>query len=463
MIRGRLKRAQFALNLAVLSMPLVAFSLSGYFRFATRLLPRYSSDADPSAYFGLLLLTTILWAIVAEHYDLARIENHLSTNGKTRRVLQACLATYVAVLAMTFFYRQSTFSRLFIWLSGLTLFFVTILMLAIFRWAWARGRAHHSTQLLIVGADEFAVGVAQSLLSDPIAPSTIKGHVRLPGQTCAVENLPDYELSEVKQLAIGNGIDDVVLAIPPAQLGDLPNVRRQLSPLCVPMRLVLDVGESVEGRQRLFSVANLLLLDLQETPAESILYIILKRAFDLVFSAGVLILAAPIFVLIAIAVRFGSPGPIFFVQERVGLNGKLFRMFKFRTMAVAARAESDTRWTVKNDPRCTRIGRLLRQTGLDELPQFFNVLKGDMSVVGPRPERPMLVQRFMQSVGNYNRRHYLKVGITGWAQVNGWRGDTSIEKRVEYDLYYVRHWTLAFDLLIVALTLIRGFTDKNAY
>jgi Undecaprenyl-phosphate glucose phosphotransferase len=465
MIRGRLKRAQFALNLAVLSTPLVAFILAGYFRFATRLLPRYSSDADPSAYFGLLLLTTILWAIFAEHYELARIENHLSTNGKIRRVLKACLATYVAVLAMTFFYREATFSRVFMWLSGLILFFVTILVQAIFRWAWARARAHHnsSTQLLIVGADEFAVGVAKSLLSDPIALSTIKGHVRLPGQTCAVDNLPVYELSEVKQLAIGNGIDDVVLAIPPAQLGNLPNVRKQLSPLCVPMRLVLDVGESVEGQQRLFSVGNLLLLDLQGTPAESMLYIILKRAFDLVFSAGVLICAAPVFVLIAIAVRFSSPGPIFFVQERVGLNGKLFRMFKFRTMAVAARAESDTRWTVKNDPRCTRIGRLLRQTGLDELPQFFNVLKGDMSVVGPRPERPMLVQRFMQSVGNYNRRHYLKVGITGWAQINGWRGDTSIEKRIEYDLYYMRHWTLTFDLLIVALTLIRGFTDKNAY
>jgi len=145
------------------------------------------------------------------------------------------------------------------------------------------------------------------------------------------------------------------------------------------------------------------------------------------------------------------------------LNGKLFRMFKFRTMAVSAKTDSDTLWTVKNDPRCTRLGRILRQTGLDELPQFFNVLKGEMSVVGPRPERPMLVQGFMQSVGNYNRRHYLKVGITGWAQVHGWRGDTSIEKRVEYDLYYVRHWTLTLDLLIVMLTLFRGFTDKNAY
>jgi lipopolysaccharide/colanic/teichoic acid biosynthesis glycosyltransferase len=175
------------------------------------------------------------------------------------------------------------------------------------------------------------------------------------------------------------------------------------------------------------------------------------------------LLGAPVFALISLLIRVGSPGPIFFVQERVGLNGKLFRMYKFRTMTVSPKAESDARWTVRNDPRCTSFGKTLRQTGLDELPQFLNVLKGDMSVVGPRPERPVLVQRFMQSVGNYNRRHYLKVGITGWAQVNGWRGDTSIEKRVEYDLYYVRHWTLTLDLLIVMLTLLRGFSDKNAY
>jgi exopolysaccharide biosynthesis polyprenyl glycosylphosphotransferase len=279
----------------------------------------------------------------------------------------------------------------------------------------------------------------------------------------SVENHPVYELHEIDKLAIGNLIDDVVLAIPPGLLGQLRETRRGLSSLCVPMRLVLDVGEPIESRQQLFSIGDLLMLDLQGTPAESEVYIILKRAFDLAFSAAVLTLVAPVFVLIALAVRVSSPGPVFFVQERVGLNGKLFRMFKFRTMAVSSQSDSDARWTVKNDPRCTPLGRILRRTGLDELPQFFNVLKGDMSVVGPRPERPLLVQRFMQSVGSYNRRHFLKVGITGWAQVNGWRGDTSIDKRIEYDLYYVRHWTLSFDLLIVLLTLVRGFTDKNAY
>ncbi|MGC2765474.1 MAG: exopolysaccharide biosynthesis polyprenyl glycosylphosphotransferase [Candidatus Acidiferrum sp.] len=464
MIRGRLKRVQFALNLTVLATPLAAFSLAAYFRFATHLLPRYSSDADPSSYFGLLLLTTILWAIVVEHYELASIENHFLAKGRIRRVLVACFATYLAVLAVTFFYRDTTFSRVFIWLSGLSLVVLTLLVQLVFRWLWLNGtiRNNSETNVLIVGADEFAVRVAESLLSDPVTPCSIQGHVKLPGQNCAVQNLPVYDLSETDKLAIGHSIDDVILAIPPALLADISQIRKRLSPLCAPMRLVLEVGEPLESRQRVFSIGDLVMLDLHGTPAESVLYIILKRAFDVVFSTCVLILTAPVFLLIAAAVRRTSPGPVFFVQERVGLNGKLFRMFKFRSMVFSPEDTYD-RLTVENDPRCTGFGRILRKTGLDELPQFFNVLKGDMSVVGPRPETPALVQKFMQSVGNYNRRHYLKVGITGWAQVNGWRGNTSIEKRVEYDLYYLRHWTFALDLQIVILTLIRGFTDKNAY
>jgi Undecaprenyl-phosphate glucose phosphotransferase len=464
MIRGRLKRVQFALNLAVLATPLAAFCLAGYLRFATHLLPRYSSDADPSSYFGLLLLTTILWAIIVEHYELASIENHFFAKGRVRRTLVACLATYTAILAMTFFYRETSFSRVFIWLSGLSLLLLSLGVQTLFRWAWLRGSIHRNvgTNALIVGADDFAVRVAESLLSDRLTPCSIKGYVKLPNQTCAVKDFPVYELSQIPELAIGNGIADVVLALPPELLGDLPAIRRQLSPLCAPMRLVLDIGEPLDTRQRVFSVGDLLMLDLHGTPAESVLYIILKRAFDLMFSTCVLILTSPVFFIIATAVRFSSPGPIFFVQERVGLNGKLFRMFKFRTM-VYLPGEAFTRFTLKDDPRCTRVGRILRKTSLDELPQFFNVLKGDMSVVGPRPEGPILVQKFMQSIGNYNRRHYLKVGITGWAQVNGWRGNTSIEKRIEYDLYYLRHWTLALDLQIVLLTLLRGFTDKNAY
>jgi Undecaprenyl-phosphate glucose phosphotransferase len=465
MIRGHLKRVQLLLTVSVFSLPLVSFAIAGYFRFATHLIPHFSSDVDPSIYFGLLLLTTILWAVAAEHYELTSIEYHLLPRGKNHRILLACMTTFTAVLAITFFYRDSTFSRVFIWISAVNLLLSTLLLQKVFRWHWKKARlgGKAAVHLLIVGADQFAVRVADSLLTGGVAPCGIKGHIRLPGQSCAVVNHPVYELADVDELAIGNGFDDVIIAIPPRSLSELPRLRMQLAALCVPLKLVLDVGEGVPMRQMIFHLGDLLMLDLQSTRAETAIYVILKRAFDLIFSLFILIAVAPLLAAIAVAVRLTSPGPAIFAQDRVGLNGKLFRMYKFRTMTFSSSDDSDARWTIRDDPRCTRLGRILRHMGMDELPQFFNVLKGDMSVVGPRPERPVLVQKFMQSVGNYNTRHFLKVGITGWAQVNGWRGDTSIEKRVEYDLYYVRNWTLAFDLLIVVLTLFRGFTDKNAY
>src|SRR5262249_6420404 len=152
-------------------------------------------------------------------------------------------------------------------------------------------------------------------------------------------------------------------------------------------------------------------------------------------------------------VRITSPGPIFHLQEGVGLNGKLFKMDKFRSMYVSSDAESNTRWTITSDPRCTAFGAFLRRMNLDELPQFWNVLLGHMSVVGPRPERPYFVEKFLTDISRYNSRHYLKVGITGWAQVNGLRGDTSIRRRLEYDLYYLRNWSFTFDLQIILLTI----------
>lgn len=216
-------------------------------------------------------------------------------------------------------------------------------------------------------------------------------------------------------------------------------------------------------RDRLIDLGGIRMLDLRPTLAESGPYLVQKRIFDFAFSILILLATLPLTLLIALFIKISSPGPVLFVQERVGLNGRVFRMFKFRTMNVGSREEEETGWTCDKDPRRTRIGSFLRKTNLDELPQFLNVLKGDMSIVGPRPERPYFVERFLAEVDRYNSRHMFKAGITGWAQVNGWRGDTSIAKRVEYDLYYLRNWSLTFDLQIITMTMLRMFNSKNAY
>jgi Undecaprenyl-phosphate glucose phosphotransferase len=314
---------------------------------------------------------------------------------------------------------------------------------------------------LIVGADEFAAQCAARLQRLSFAACEVAGYIRLPGQTSWVSSDLTYELEQLGILK--SRIDEAVIAIPPSRFGELPRVMDALKQNCLPARAVVDLGERVVVKEKLFQIGNIQMLDLTETPTESLDYVLLKRAFDVCFSTLVLVLASPLLAVIAVTIKMTSPGDVLFTQERVGLNGKPFRMYKFRTMRQSAPSESDIRWTKKQDPRVTPLGIFLRKTSLDELPQFFNVLRGEMSVVGPRPERPHFVHKFLQEVSSYNIRHSLKVGITGWAQVNGWRGDTSIEKRVEYDLYYLQNWTLLFDLKIIIMTVFSGLIAKNAY
>src|SRR5262249_14448960 len=176
-----------------------------------------------------------------------------------------------------------------------------------------------------------------------------------------------------------------------------------------------------------------------------------------------LIILSPLMALLALIVKLSSPGPVFYRQERCGLNGKLFWMLKFRTMPVDAESQTGPVWARKDDPRRTKLGSFLRKTSLDELPQFINVLKGDMSLVGPRPERPVFIHKFRKTVPNYMARHCVKSGITGWAQVHGWRGNTSLRKRVQFDLYYITHWNPWLDLRILCMTLWTGIFHRNAY
>jgi Undecaprenyl-phosphate glucose phosphotransferase len=190
---------------------------------------------------------------------------------------------------------------------------------------------------------------------------------------------------------------------------------------------------------------------------------VLKRGMDIAASFLALLVLFPFMVLLAILIKLTSSGPIFFAQERMGLDGKLFRVWKFRTMKLNAEAETGPVWAKPNDPRSTLLGRGMRRLSIDELPQFWNVLCGEMSLVGPRPERPVFIREFRQHVPRYMLRHMVQAGMTGWAQVHGWRGDTSIERRIQYDLEYIQNWSMTLDLRILMLTVIRGFVNRNAY
>ncbi len=318
-------------------------------------------------------------------------------------------------------------------------------------------------RVAIIGADSYAQRVSERFRDNPLIQGDPACFVALPGQDVQASGLPVLGWESLPEILTRYRCHEVLLVMPPKQYPELQHYVQQIQDLGVPMHLVLEFGEGVLIPEKVVNVNGMPLLDMQPYPVESMSYALLKRAFDLVFALVVLTLLAPVMLLIAIAVKLSSPGPVLFRQQRVGFKNQIFTMYKFRTMRVSKESESNTRWTTEDDPRKTTVGNWLRKTSLDELPQFFNVLAGDMSVVGPRPERPFFVDQFLKDVSKYNMRHTAKVGITGWAQVNGWRGDTSIAKRVECDLYYLRNWSIAFDLRIILLTLVRGIFGKNAY
>jgi Undecaprenyl-phosphate glucose phosphotransferase len=258
-------------------------------------------------------------------------------------------------------------------------------------------------------------------------------------------------------------IDEVVVALPLKAFKKYGNIVDDCEKAGVRIHIIPDYNQFLSGSPHFEEFDGIPLLNVRRIPLDDPFNRFLKRVFDIMVSAVAIILTGPVMICIAIGIKLTSPGQVFFRQERVGLNNRPFDMLKFRSMRVDNDTVASTTWTTADDPRKTKFGSFLRKTSLDELPQFFNVLFGSMSVVGPRPERPFFVEQFKQSIPKYMVKHQVKPGITGWAQVQGWRGDTSIEKRIECDLYYIENWDPLFDLKIMFLTVFKGLVNKNAY
>jgi Undecaprenyl-phosphate glucose phosphotransferase len=372
----------------------------------------------------------------------------------------ACGSTFLAVIAVELPGRHAGALPGLLPLSAIFLFLYALGVQRGFG-SIVRSRRQWALRVLIVGTDRYARRAVGGL-RNPHFPCRVVGYVRLPGQSIEVADAPVYELADLEHISLDQ-VNDILVAVEPGRTAKLQELMRRLERFCVPVRLIVDFGAHLVARERIFQFGDLQLLDVERSPAESLAYSVGKRAFDIGFASCAILFCAPVMAAIAVGIKLTSPGPVFFRQERVGHNNRIFTMLKFRSMKVGSALESDTRWTVENDPRRTAFGAMLRATSLDELPQFFNVLRGDMSVVGPRPERPFFVQQFLHDIEMYNSRHRLQVGITGWAQVNGWRGNTSIERRVEHDLYYLHHWSFALDLRIIWSTVWPGVFHRNAY
>jgi len=458
MIR-RLSLYEFFFASCCFLLPASAFLASAAGLRALNLIAPLSRDY---LYLGVTL--SLMWAVCSMHFEVTSIELLFVPERGWQNCLKATAWTYMSGFSALFFYRGATYSRLLFGFSAIVLFCSVLLLRVVFRHIVRRSGEQKRLRVIIVGADEFAVRTSGRLAESEVAPSETVAYVRIPGQEVAVSgDVPVFELEQLMRQNLKHFAQDMVIAASPETLPILADLIKQLKALAIPIRFCLDFGTDVRVRERFFRLGETQLLDVQIAPSETISYVVAKRCFDVVFSLLALAIVGIPMLIIAGAVKLSSPGPVLFVQERIGINGRVFKMLKFRTMRVCPASESNTRWTAPEDERRTALGTFLRKSSLDELPQFINVLRGEMSVVGPRPERPFFVEKFNDEIDAYNCRHHLKSGITGWAQVNGLRGDTDIAKRVELDMYYIQNWSLAFDVRIIVMTVLSGFFAENAY
>jgi len=260
-----------------------------------------------------------------------------------------------------------------------------------------------------------------------------------------------------------NRLDEIAITLGLSEYYRLEEIVALCEKSGVHTKFIPDYNKIIPTKPYTEDILGLPVINIRYVPLNNTFNALVKRAMDIAGSIVGIIVTSPLMLLMCVIIKLTSPGPLIYKQERVGLHNQTFRMYKFRSMEVQPESEEKKAWTVKNDPRVTPIGKFMRHTSIDELPQLFNILKGNMSLVGPRPERPFFVEKFREEIPRYMVKHQVRPGLTGWAQVNGYRGDTSIRKRIEYDLYYIENWTLGLDIKILFLTIFKGFVNKNAY
>ncbi len=411
-------------------------------------------------------IAVVLWPLVLRSVGLYRPQRQKSPLDELFGVFKATVVAGLLLVAVTYFVREDRYSRgallIFTVLAfvgvGATRFLFKELLQAL------RRRGYNLRYVLVLGSGRLARQVLEQIDAHrelgfrPVGCLSLT-RARLGGLVHGTQVIGTVR--ELRSVLGQRQVDQVLVALPTRCFNLLPRIMEVCADTTVDVKLVPDVYQYATLFGGLEEFGGLPIVNLQSVGVMGI-NAIAKRAFDLSLSSFFLAVVSPLMLLVALAVKLTSRGPVLFKQERVGLDGKPFSMLKFRTMHGGAEQDGP-RFAERSDARVTSIGALLRRVSLDELPQLFNVLAGDMSLVGPRPERPVFIAQFRRHIPRYQLRHMVKAGMTGWAQIHGLRGQTSIEKRVEYDLYYIEHWSLLLDLRILARTLAGGFLSRNAY
>jgi len=476
MIRKR-HRSTLSISLASdLVATAAAFFAAWHLRFAAGVFP-VTTVPEFSRYLVLLPVILVLWPVVFYFHGLYQPRRGRSRVDEGLSILTASLLATVLLGFLITWYKQEivradgfievfTYSRGFLALfAGLNLTLV-ILGRGVIRSALRRIRlsGHNLQRILVVGAGALGKEVTRKLLDNRELGFDVVGFLdddpgKAGGRFSGVPVLGT--LKDLEQVVAQQGVDQIYIALPLEANKKMMRILRSVGQECVEVRLVPDILQYATLKATLEDLDGTPVINLSQVPLQGWSSLV-KRCMDIAISAAAIAVLLPLFPIVALAVWFEDRGPIFYRQERMGLDGRSFMMLKFRSMRVNAESSTGPVWAIKGDPRRTRLGTFLRHWSLDELPQLWNVLKGEMSIIGPRPERPAFVHEFKHRIPQYMLRHRVKAGITGWAQVHGWRGNTSIRKRIQYDLYYIENWSLKLDCKILWMTFRHGLRH-NAY
>ncbi len=411
---------------------------------------------------ALIVICPLWWWLLRRHglYEAKRLESIAHEAVDVLRVAAIALVVLVAIgfFLRSYFYSRGAIAIFSVLAPGLVIGVRVALRLTLRR---MRSRGYNLRFVLVVGTGELAVEVIRRIHDRPSAGLRVVGVVGDGHGVAGVPRLGDYD--ELRQIMDERRIDQVIVALPREHTDCLDDILLALDDTTASVKLAPDLMHIMTLRASVETLEGLPIISLRDTPLVGWASV-QKRAFDVAASALLMVLMAPLMAVIALLVVTTSAGPVFYRQRRMGLDGRVFDMVKFRSMCADADTMDSPGWTVKGDPRVTPLGRVLRRFSLDELPQLWNVLRGDMSLVGPRPERPVYIETFKREIPGYMLRHKVKAGVTGWAQVHGLRGDTSLHDRVEHDIYYIQNWSLGLDLRILVMTFWRGVvTGENAY
>ncbi len=461
-----MKRTQVWFMLALLLCDVVAAVAAFYLAYHLRRMGVGEGIGPFRNYLGMLAIHVAGLITIFFFYRLYRRKRATSHLDEFYRVFGAVSINTLLTIALTsFIYKgQLEYHRwMVVYTWGLTLGLVTAGRVMHARVQWAlQARGVGQDRVLIVGTGEVGRMILQKIMHSPGLGYRVVGLVDANGGSRSVLGFPVLgRIQDISSIIEQHRVDEVIIALPEAAHQEIIGIISLCEREKVGIRVFPDVFQIMASEISIDDLGGLPLLTVRDIALRG-WRLALKRAMDLTLSAIGLVLLSPLMMLTALIIKLESPGPVFYIQERMGLDARPFPMIKFRSMRADAEAEGPG-WTVPNDPRRTRFGSIIRRFSLDELPQLINVLVGDMSLVGPRPERPVYVEQFRQSIPRYMDRHREKAGITGWAQVNGLRGDTSIAERTKYDLWYIENWSLSLDIKILLRTIFQVFRDRNAY